>query len=108
MNPVPSTGVAARFTGIVQRVTDSFTVRWTQTAGDDLLSITHYVVGRDRPDAAERLHCQITRAALRLGTTPRHAESCLSSREKASMATASRSWVPTVSGSPFAEPMLSF
>jgi len=51
-------------------VSDRFTVQWTQTAVDDLLSIIDYLVDRDGTEAAERLYGQITRAVADLATMP--------------------------------------
>jgi toxin ParE1/3/4 len=45
-----------------------FTVQWTQTAVDDLLSIIDYVVDRDGTETAERLYGQITNVVAGLET----------------------------------------
>ena len=47
-----------------------FTVQWTRTAVDDLLSILDYVVDREGTEAAERRYGQITRLVAGLGTMP--------------------------------------
>lgn len=47
-----------------------FTVQWTQTAVDDLLSIIDYVGDRDGAEAAERLYGQITSLVADLETMP--------------------------------------
>ncbi|TVR23802.1 MAG: type II toxin-antitoxin system RelE/ParE family toxin [Nitriliruptor sp.] len=47
-----------------------FTVEWTQTAVDDLLSIIDDVVDRDGTEAAERLYGQITNVVAGLETMP--------------------------------------
>ncbi len=47
-----------------------FTVQWTQTAVDDLLSIIDYVADRDGADTAEHLYGQITRDLASLETMP--------------------------------------
>jgi toxin ParE1/3/4 len=47
-----------------------FTVQWTQTAVDDLLSIIDYVVDRDGTETAERLYGQITNVVAGLETMP--------------------------------------
>ena len=47
-----------------------FTVQWTQTAVDDLLSIIDYLVDRDGTEAAERLYGQITHVVADLETMP--------------------------------------
>lgn len=47
-----------------------FTVQWTQTAVDDLLSTIDYVVDRDGTEAAERLYGQITHVVAGLETMP--------------------------------------
>jgi toxin ParE1/3/4 len=47
-----------------------FTVQWTQTAVDDLLSIIDYVVDRDGTETAERLHGQIANVVAGLETMP--------------------------------------
>ncbi len=47
-----------------------FTVQWTQTAVDDLLSIVDYVGERDGAEAAERLYGQITGGVAGLTTMP--------------------------------------
>jgi toxin ParE1/3/4 len=51
-------------------VSGSFTVTWTQTAVDDLLSIVDYVADRDGAEAAERLYGQITDGVATLETLP--------------------------------------
>jgi len=51
-------------------VNDRFTVRWTQTAVDDLLSIIDYVADREGLEAAERLYGQITRGVAGLQAMP--------------------------------------
>jgi len=51
-------------------VSDRFTVRWTQTAVDDLLSIIDYVADRDGTEAAEHLYGQITHGVAGLQTMP--------------------------------------
>jgi len=51
-------------------VSARFTVQWTQTAVDDLLSIIDYVGDRDGAEAAERLYGQITRVVAGLETMP--------------------------------------
>jgi plasmid stabilization system protein ParE len=73
-------------------VSARFTVQWTQTAVDDLLSIIDYVVDRDGTEAAERLYGQITHGVAGLETMPFDAVSSLNSRLKGSMATARCSW----------------
>ena len=47
-----------------------FTVQWTQTAVEDLLSIIDYVVDRDGAEAAEHLYGQITNGVAGLQTMP--------------------------------------
>ena len=47
-----------------------FTVAWTQSAVDDLLSIIDDVADRDESDAAERLSRQITNGVAGLQTMP--------------------------------------
>ena len=47
-----------------------FTVAWTQSAVDDLLSIIDFVAGRDGSDAAEHLSGQITNGVAGLLTMP--------------------------------------
>ena len=51
-------------------MSDRFTVQWTQTAVDDLLSIIDYLADRDGAEAAERLYEQITRGVAGLQTMP--------------------------------------
>jgi len=51
-------------------VSDRFTVQWTQTAVDDLLSIIDYVADRHEAEAAEHLYGQITLAVAGLETMP--------------------------------------
>ena len=51
-------------------MSNRFTVRLTQTAVDDLLSIIDYVAERDGADAAERLYGQITSVVAGLETMP--------------------------------------
>jgi toxin ParE1/3/4 len=51
-------------------VSGRFAVAWTQTAVDDLLSIIDYGADRDGPEAAERLHSQITHGVASLETMP--------------------------------------
>jgi toxin ParE1/3/4 len=51
-------------------VSARFTVQWTQTAVEDLLSIIDYVVDRDGAEAAERLYGQITHVVAGLETLP--------------------------------------
>jgi toxin ParE1/3/4 len=51
-------------------VSDRFTVAWTQSAVDDLLSIIDYVADRDGPEAAERLYGQITHGVASLQAMP--------------------------------------
>jgi plasmid stabilization system protein ParE len=51
-------------------VNERFTVQWTQTAVDDLLSIIDYVAGRDGAEAAERLYGQVKRDVERLDAMP--------------------------------------
>ena len=48
----------------------SFTLTWTRTAVDDLLSIIDDVVDRDGAEAAERLYAQITDGVAALETHP--------------------------------------
>jgi toxin ParE1/3/4 len=51
-------------------VSGSFTLTWTRSAVDDLLSIIDYVVDRDGAEAAERLYAQITDGVAALETLP--------------------------------------
>ena len=51
-------------------MSDRFTVQWTQTAVNDLLSIIDYVVDRDGTEVAERLYGQITHGVAGLETIP--------------------------------------
>ena len=51
-------------------MSDPFSVQWTQTAVDDLLSIIEYVAERDRAEAAEHLCGQITGGVTGLETLP--------------------------------------
>ena len=51
-------------------MSDRFTVQWTQTAVDDLLSIIDYVAARDGVEAAEHLYGQITHGVAGLETMP--------------------------------------
>ena len=51
-------------------VSVSFTVQWTQTAVDDLLSMSDYAGDRDGAEAAERLYGQITPVVAGLETIP--------------------------------------
>ena len=51
-------------------MSDRFTVRWTQTAVDDLPSIIDDVADRDGSEAAEHLYGQITHGVADLETMP--------------------------------------
>ncbi len=51
-------------------MSDRFTVRWTQTAVDDLLSIIDFVADRDGTGAAQHLYGQITRGVAGPETMP--------------------------------------
>ena len=51
-------------------MSDRFTVRWTQTAVDDLLSVVDYVADKDGVETAEHLYGQVTRGVAGLEAMP--------------------------------------